>query len=60
MCDAGLKWVKGYSVNYKHGTRHEVSCLMIHYDSLLQSATEVYYKIRQVFDCKMRQFYYKM
>ena len=33
---------------------------MIHYDSLLQNATEVYYKIRQVFDCITRQFYYKM
>ena len=33
---------------------------MIHYDSLLQNATEVYYKIRQVSDCITRQFYYKM
>ena len=27
---------------------------------LLQNATEVYYKLRQVFHYKMRQFYYKM
>ena len=41
---------------------------LIHYDSLLQNvtpsllqyATEVYYKMRQVFYYKMRQFYYKM
>ena len=42
-----------------------VLCL-IHYDSLLQNVTKVYYKMRQVFitKCgsyyKMRQFYYKM
>ena len=28
---------------------------LIRYDSLLQNATEVYYKIRQVFYYKMRQ-----
>ena len=41
---------------------------MINYDTLLQNATaillqnatEVYYKMCQVFCCKMRQFYYKM
>ena len=41
---------------------------LIHYDSLLQNstailsknATEVYYKTRQAFYCKMRQFHFKM
>ena len=33
---------------------------LIHYNSLLQNATEIYYKMRQVFYYKMRQFYYKM
>ena len=33
---------------------------LINYDSLVQNATEVYYKMRQVFYYKMRQFYYKM
>ena len=33
---------------------------LIRYDRLLQYATEVYYKMRQVFYYKMRQFYYKM
>ena len=41
---------------------------MIHYDTLLQNATDillqnatkVYYKMRQVFYYKMRRFYYKM
>ena len=41
---------------------------LIHYDSLLQNATdvllqnatEVYYKMRQVFYYKMQQFYYKI
>ena len=41
---------------------------LIHYDSLLQNATaillqnatEVYYKMRQVFHCKLRRFHYKM
>ena len=28
--------------------------------TLLQNVTEVYYKMRQVFPYKMRQFYYKL
>ena len=33
---------------------------LIHYDSLLQNETEVYYKMRLVFYYKMRQFYHKI
>ena len=63
-----------YSVYFEHGTRHKVSYL-IHYESLLQNATDAitkcdsyfitkcdrfyFYKLRQ-FYYKMRQFYYKM
>ena len=33
---------------------------LLHHDTLLQNAIEVYYKIGQLFHYKMRQFYYEM
>ena len=42
------------------GVSSVVVSYLIRYDSLLQNATEVHYKIRQAFYYKMRQLYYKM
>ena len=33
---------------------------LLHHDTLLQNAIEVYYKIGHLFHYKMRQFYYEM
>ena len=42
------------------GVSSVTASYLIRYDSLLQNATEVYYKMRQAFYYKMQQFYYKM
>ena len=42
------------------GVSSVTASYLIRYDSLLQNATEVYYKMRHAFYYKMRQFYYKI
>ena len=42
------------------GVNSATDSYLIYYDSLLQNATERFYKMRQVFYYKTRQLYYKM
>ena len=75
--DEGLKNI-GHSMSIRNlifGVNSVTVSYLIHYDSLLQNATDIitkcssyfiirstefYYKMRQVFYYKTRQFYYKM
>ena len=60
--DEGLRDI-GHSMSIGNlilGVNSVTVSYLIHYDSLLQNATEVYDKMRQLFYYKIRELYYKM
>ena len=60
--DEALKNI-GHSMSTRNlifGVNSVTISYLIRYDSLLQSVTEVYYKMRQVFYYKIQRFYHKM